>query len=751
MKKRFLRIMCVLLLCCSFGLTGCLGASDGSNSDITPPSGDLTGIVENAEDITATKDNVTYYYESLESLAADAGKDPNDRNNLRHTFGDAYVFVDPGSDYEITDHYTGMTYQFYKLVGRQIQLMADILYTAINRIYIDGTIPDGTTLPDGETLTHSAKQYVFGSDDDLLYNTIKLEHKSNSLSVLDVEPPEDIGENIDLNHPYTFSVFAGLDSNSEWKTTINETFANTLEEDNVSTPKDDTLPLEINTHIFNLAYAILGGYQINDQNYILLNDGTRKYYAEFYNDPTLESHFNFDEFSENRWKTVGAGTSWDSNIITSVQNSLKENLKMCIASALSGVETNGIYNEKEYGEMLKRIDHLGFTATDKENVKTQILDNIIGTKVVKKDDSYLNDIRSYVEFEILNQTKIVINQAAFNELFYQGGATITPFEWQNYKGYRVVIDAIVEQAMTINKDNNITGLLEETLLPDLPRVEIVKMDSWNLMDDPNTGEEEEEVDDEEIDPDDIPTDVESIEFKEKFGKFYKIVGILFMPKQVYGERTMAIKENDQWVRDDDGNPKLKTFTVEGFVLTGSDLVMLSEEDKMVTYQTNFNVHTATKDMNISGDVSTAGYVKPDPSEQATYYTSSTLDIDKQEIIQKEESEIGEYRIQGYNGLAITDEARVVNSKSEDQLVEGLIAKTENGITTITMNTIMYQYIGAGDVNGDAGTTHAGCVLDLSNFAGDNYVVVNFPILAVNDDTEDRDANMNILYFYLDCI
>ena len=41
------------------------------------------------------------------------------------------------------------------------------------------------------------------------------------------------------------------------------------------------------------------------------------------------------------------------------------------------------------------------------------------------------------------------------------------------------------------------------------------------------------------------------------------------------------KENDEWVKDEEGNPVLKTFNVEGFIFVGSDLVLLSEEEKIL--------------------------------------------------------------------------------------------------------------------------------------------------------------------------
>ena len=764
MKKRLFRLICALILCCSFGLGGCLGSMSGGagGGGIEPPSDDLLNSSNNAENIIATKDNVTYYYESLEDLNADIGKEATDRNNLKHTFGDAYVFVDPGPDYEILDHYTDTYAPYFQLVGRQVELLTDILYTAINRIYLDGTIKRDSW--ENNVTGNEGKRYAFGyyttdhpdaSDGEDIYNFGDGQSiTSETLQILDVEPPEDAMEYMDLSNPYSFSVFAGLDTQDAWQVSINEHFgASHLLEDDPETPGNDAEPIVINSYIFNLQYAVLGGLKFDTGNYIKIQDGTSKYYANFYNE-VKEDNLNFEDGDDYKWKIVG--TAYEENIIESTKKSLKESLRMCIASALSGIETNGSWNVDEFINMVKTIDHLGFTETDKLNIKNSILDNIIGSKVIKKDENNFKALKSSGLFSISSQTKVVADKSAFSTLFYDSGAPLDSYDWQNYKGYNVVIDAIVEQAMNVvSMEGTEVGEgvedTNETLFPGFPRAQIIKMDSWDLMDKQAEEGDDNISEDEEIDPDDIPTDAESIKFEEKFDKFYRIIGILLMPKKVYGERTMAVKEDDQWVKDSEGNVKTTTFNVEGFILTGSDLVVLSEEDKMTSYQLNYEIHTPNKHINVESSVAEAGFVKPEPTEEAVYNSTETLDIDKQEIIEKTEDEIEEYRLLGYDGLRITDEARLLDFEDNDKMIEGLEIEKKGKHSYIKMTTELYHYIGVGDVNGDNGTTFAGYVLDLSKFAGNSYVVTNFPILAVNGNEEDRDAKMNILYFYLDCI
>jgi hypothetical protein len=122
------------------------------------------------------------------------------------------------------------------------------------------------------------------------------------------------------------------------------------------------------------------------------------------------------------------------------------------------------------------------------------------------------------------------------------------------------------------------------------------MDSRLLMDAVGSeeAEEEEEETDEEINVEDIPTDTESLELTEKLSQFVNLKSVMFLPKSVVGERTMAQKNGEEWVTDSDGNQVMDTFNVEGFVLTDIDVVLMAEDGKTAIVQGNYKLKTKNK-------------------------------------------------------------------------------------------------------------------------------------------------------------
>lgn len=740
MKKKILKSTCALLLCCCVLLTGCIGKTGGDNNGGEFPD-NVNDAINNSDSIMMTQNNVTYYYDSLEALNADVGKDASERNTLKHAFGDAYVFVDPGPNCKIYDNYTSGSPEktFSDLVKRQIELLTDGLYKAIDRIYIKG---------------------YDGGNNLISYEYDGLESESLSVLPTELDVSDKYGDEIDgkmdLTHPYTYAILSGMvlqgegeiDAPTGWFADIDENdVSGYLESDGTSEPTQATGIIKVSSFPFKFDYAILGGYEISE---IGVKTADGKQIVNVSGDKIIYYDFSSENFCDDDYKWIIANEWNEKGSIN--ESEIKAAIKMCIASALSGISIEGltITNESTnsvlYTQMCDAIDHLGFTTTDKLNIKNNILKYIIGEKVVKKDNEAVVGIVSYFSKDDKNYIKM--DSTKVESLFKEN-----PQNWQYYKGYDVVIGAIIEQAMNaVLSSEELSEISGITLFPGIPRAQILIMDSWKLMD-----SQDEDSYDESEDSDVLDTDVDSMQFEEKFGENYKIIGILLMPKKLYGERTMAIKENGEWVTDSDGNAELKTFTVEGFMMSACDLVLLSEEDKTVTYQPKYEINANGNTIKVSGDVSDAGYEKPEPTEEASYNTTSTIDIDKQKLIECEESEVGGYRIKGYDGLTIATNGYLWGDDLKKENEEfagvdiGLGVKEKDDIKTITLSTLIYQYIGVGDINGDDGTTFAGYVLDLTNFAGDNYVLANFSILSVNDNDQDRDAKFNILYFYLDTI
>lgn len=745
MKKKILKSTCALLLCCSVFLTGCIGMTGGDNNGGEFPD-DVNDAINNSDSIMMTQNNVTYYYDSLEALNADVGKDATERNTLKHAFGDAYVFVDPGAECKIYDSYTNDSIgtEFYKLVDRQILLLTDGLYKAIDRIYIKG---------------------YDGGNNLISYESGGLESESLSVLPTELDVSDKYGDEIDgkmdLTHPYTYAILSGMVLLEEggiyaptgWLANIDEEWNGILEGDETISV---TGTVKVSSFPFKFDYAILGGYKI-EQVELKVSEGDHA--GKNILNASKEKIVYYDFSSENfcgddyRW-FIADGWTKEKIAELETEKKIKAAIKMCIASALSGISIEGLTitnestNSALYTQMCKAIDHLGFTTTDKLNIKNNILNYIIGGEVVKKDNISMVKFSNYFSKDD-DERYIKMDSDKVKDLFLVNSQE----DWQYYKGYDVVIGAIIEQAMNaVLSSEELSEISGITLFPGIPRAQILIMDSWKLMD-----SQDEDSYDESEDSDVLDTDVDSMQFEEKFGENYKIIGILLMPKKLYGERTMAIKENGEWVTDSDGNAELKTFTVEGFMMSACDLVLLSEEDKTVTYQPKYEINANGNTIKVSGDVSDAGYEKPEPTEEASYNTTSTIDIDKQKLIECEESEVGGYRIKGYDGLTIATNGYLWGDDLKKENEEfagvdiGLGVKEKDDIKTITLSTLIYQYIGVGDINGDDGTTFAGYVLDLTNFAGDNYVLANFSILSVNDNDQDRDAKFNILYFYLDTI
>ena len=99
---------------------------------------------------------------------------------------------------------------------------------------------------------------------------------------------------------------------------------------------------------------------------------------------------------------------------------------------------------------------------------------------------------------------------------------------------------------------------------------------------------------------------------------------------------------------------------------------------------------------------------------------------------------------GYNGVSLDKTGAF---KLGEQVVSnGKGEVSANGkYITYQLNTNLYKYIGVSDINGSEGTTLPGYLLDLANYAGDNYVQADFSVLSVNDDDFNRNVNFNLLY------
>lgn len=691
MKNKFLKFGAIILICCSFLLASCVptGGGDGEIDS------DVTNIANNAQDVYNTKDNVTIY------------KDKNGNNNNgkgAEVFGGAIVFIDPGSEGIFTDHFTGNDVEFKNLVDRQIMYMSEIISQSLGDFYI--------------------KSKPFSSIPRTLYKFLETPEINGETKMYDLT--QLIAE-IDVDNYNYLTAVAQIISDG-------------------SLPKvayDDGTDVEKSEQYLNFEKAIYGGLKRIDVN-------GNNVFTGVTDDQVLTS-YNL----ERKWKMLdvyGIDIGGTADLI----DILKKDLKMQIASALSGTVLSGSYSsdlliEQKYNEMLDQIDHLGFTETDVKNVVNNILQGVIGKTAVDYDEDLYKEL-----LDVCGGSKVKNPEP--NQ------------DFRDYKAYSVVVNEIVNKTVateyvsgtTTGEDGSEVTNYDKIFIG-FPRINIINVDSDFLLDEEETESEDSEGGTEMGDTGYTIPDVDPSEFEkdqkttldEKFDKNMKIMGVLLMPNEVTGDRTMAKKENGEWVYESDGTTIAKDeFEVNGFLVTSMEVSLLCEADKYALIQTDFLFHTPTATVTASTDVMEVSSVKPQVDDDNFTYSADFMDA--QTVITTKETEsvklksgeektLSSLRIGGYNGISINDLGDFV--LSENVVSKGKGSASENNkYTTYQLNTNLYKYIGISDVNGENDTNYAGCLIDLTNFAGDNYVQANFSVLSVNDNDFDRNINFNMLCF-----
>ena len=695
MKNKFLRIGAVILICCSFFLVACASTGDPGGTEIDPS---IKDTAENAQDIYNTKDNVTIY------------KDKNGNNNNgkgADVFGDALVFVDPGSNALFTDHFTNTDKQFGVLVDRQIDYLAEILSQTLGDFYIKDKTTSG--------FAHS-NNYTFLTAPSVEGNT-KMYDSTAVVNKIDV-----------ADYNYLTAVAKIISDASLPKVSYNDGTNDQTEQ------------------YLNFTKAIYGGLKRVPVNSNLVFTGAT--------DNGVQTSYNYD----NRWKfidTYSIDISGATTTPTYLIETLKNDLKMQIASALSGVKLSDGYNAinlatETYNEMLTQIDHLGFTATDTQNVVNTILQGVVGKTASDADENLYK--------QIISASGAVISSPDVNDAY------------RDYKAYSTVLTNIVNKAVettylagkTTDEESGIEVDVYEKIFIGFPRINILNVDIKFLLDAEDTTTNEGEDGGTQMgDADYTIPNVDPSEFEnqkttldEKFDKNMKIVGVLLMPNEVTGDRTMARKENGEWVYESDGTTVAKKeFEVNGFLMTSMEVSLLCETGSYASIQANFLVHTPTHTMTASTDVMEVGSVKPQVDENNFSYSTNFMDaqtlvMSEEDVVvtstSGEEGTVESFRIGGYNGVSLDKTGAF---KLGEQVVsngKGVVSANGKYIT-YQLNTNLYKYIGVSDINGSEGTTLPGYLLDLANYAGDNYVQADFSVLSVNDDDFNRNVNFNLLY------
>lgn len=154
------------------------------------------------------------------------------------------------------------------------------------------------------------------------------------------------------------------------------------------------------------------------------------------------------------WKLTSAPSNYET-----YSAQFKDTIKLGIAKILSG-KTSGSYES-----MLNSINTLGFTTKHQSEIVDFIYKDVIGQELVNKDNEYADYFKNNHN-GIINSTSIIAinNNSSFNN-------DNNP---RFYKGYSVVIPAMVEQAL-----NNTFESTETSIYPTLNRYAVQSYDNAN--------------------------------------------------------------------------------------------------------------------------------------------------------------------------------------------------------------------------------------------------------------------------------
>lgn len=173
---------------------------------------------------------------------------------------------------------------------------------------------------------------------------------------------------------------------------------------------------------------------------------------------------------DNLWRCKTNNSSENtSNFVTDN----KDSFKYAIAQILAGETVSENYSAENYQSVLQKIDSTGFADDCKNKFVQLIYSNIIGNDLVEKDLSYFNS--SYFK----NNSYIVNNDFMINAP-YPGNTAYSEAENaaspRLYKGYNIVVPAIVERAI----ENTFDGS-EISLYPAMNRSAVQSFDNLSAV------------------------------------------------------------------------------------------------------------------------------------------------------------------------------------------------------------------------------------------------------------------------------
>lgn len=725
MKKRFFKTLIVVLMLCCFCLTGCVSMGEATEVD---PS--IMNTAENADEIMKIKDNITVY------------KDSNGNNNDgkgADLFGDVLVFVDPGASGKFLDHLDSDKETTFKaLAKREIDNLSQWISSALYMFYggDKNYEVDALEFKEGETTKFNANSTLklYSSDWDVSENIINAEQYETFLATNDIDVPT--GQSL----PQV-------------------------------TYKDTSGGAEKKENYFKLRGGIYGGYKLVSKT-IEVGEGEDKteetYY--FFADETATSSYIGSE-----WIVADKlGTGDNNDKITN----MSKYISLSIASAVAGVSIPNGYLDmskqalnSHYEDVLERVDHLGFTDTDIDNSIQAIFDYVIGESVMSEDE----------EYKPSSPIDDVTNASSSRDIK------------RYYKGYKLVVSEVFTRLANATHDvdkggDYSTETTKEQVFFKFPRISIMSVDINYILDNEEIEGTGDEIGDTGYEvPDMDPSEFENMSttLTEKFAEPVKLVGFLIMPNDLTGDRTMARKENGEWIYTDDTQQEVakKTFEVDGFLITSAEIALITETGKTAVVEaTTKLVNTRVNDEGVTVERAIerktsqmdVGYEKPEAGDDNFSYSAEYFS-DAMALLKSEEKDLittttgvtdtlESFRVGGYNGIKLevnkdTGEGTFYHFDEDNnvwvEVSSANGAKSENGkYVTLTLSTQLHEYISISDINGEVvdesmRTRFPGYKLNLNNFAGNNYLQIDINIISVDDNEEDRDVKLNVLSLKVD--
>ncbi len=401
-KRRFFKIICCfcLLLCSTFFLTACTGGGSGG-------SGSSSGY---DSDNPPKPDPDKQPPSSGDDSDIDIDDDGNIGGNGQVAdFSDyfyGYMGMIKGNDeFEVYDDITGSKVKFNALLDRQFDVLAqDILY----RLY-----------------------YVYGNQ------------RTNNVD-LNLEQKLFVNSSVESPRIYMYNGNVAIVNSNKLLSTTQS--VDSLKDINLTDINDYQKSLKIvdeeanylmNGNYINIIKAIDGAFMELDISGIV---------------PELKSAVN-SNFS---WKWSSANSD---TLLTDFRS--KDNInkfKMALAQIVSGVDVDGNYTDTNYNQLLSNMDYLGYLKSSfmyknnnvEYNKLVEFIKNIIiGKTLIDNDDKYakiyIDDFDGKFNVSVV---KSINDNPDYNE-------TYSP---HMYKGYSVILPAIVNQALNNTFESTKTSL-----------------------------------------------------------------------------------------------------------------------------------------------------------------------------------------------------------------------------------------------------------------------------------------------------